>query len=310
MNTDIMNSFMKNLDWEAIDTKLMLRHDPNTRVARRKFFASCDDSGGGSLDVAELKAGVLRLLVDSKGQSLVPMGDELLPAVRCAFNASRNLEKSGKKKGKQYKVASGKKAKVGAPEFHAFLTAFKYYLQLLEMFEFLDGQGEDNQKLSLRECKRGIFLLNGWGITEEELDEKFAGVDAWVSHLSFKDFAMWCIEECGILASLELDNSDNEEVDQAKSRHAMQKEHGIEMRSDGHGMIARDSEENLETVKQLFHKWDEDGSGSICADELKKVLLSLDPNMSEEKTDKLFVAADKNKDGRLDLDEFLKWIMA
>jgi len=306
MNQDIFNTFMKNIDWEKMDTKLMLRQDPNTRAARKRFFLSIDGSGGGSLDADELKAGLLKLLVDASGKSLVPMGDELMPAVRCAFNAARHLEKSSK----NYKVSKGKKAKVGAKEFHAFLIAFKYYLQLLELFEFLDGQADDNQKLSLRECKRGSILLESWGITEQELDEKFSAVDAWTSHMPFKDFAQWCIEESGTLAKIRLDDSDDEVVHNAKALHGLQKDHGIELRSDGHGMIARQDDDNFETVALLFKKWDSDGSGSITCDELEKVLLQLDKSMTPDKVQTLFEAADKNKDGKLCCDEFLKWLLS
>jgi hypothetical protein len=53
MNKDIYNSFMKNMDWEKIEAKLMLRQDPVTRAARRKFFYEIDDSGGGLLGPGE-----------------------------------------------------------------------------------------------------------------------------------------------------------------------------------------------------------------------------------------------------------------
>jgi len=310
MNKDMWSTFMKNIDWEKMDTKLMIRQDPVTRANRKKFFLSIDDSGGGALDAKELKNGVQKLLVDTNGESLVPMGDELMPAVTCAFNASRNLETDSKKDGVKKKVAKGKKAKVGIVEFRPFLIAFKNYLQLLELFEFMDGQGEDNQKLSLRECKRGILLLNGWGITEEELEEKFKGVDAWTSHLSFKKFAEWAIEESGALDNLECDDDESDAVVHARSLHTLQKEHGIELRSSGHGVVARDSEENHEMVEQLFAKWDSDKSGCISEEELGAILKELGSGMTDEQLKTLFAQADHNKDGKLDYNEFLKWLLS
>lgn len=304
--SDPLNTWMRNINWGQIDTKLMIRQDPATRAARKRFFSEMDNSGGGSLDARELKEGVLKLLVDDHGQCLVPMGDELMPAVTCAFNASRHMEKSRK----GYKVSKGKKAKVGLTEFRPFLVAFKHYLQLLELFEFLDGQGEDNQRLSLRECKRGTLLFTEWGITEEELEAKFKGVDAWVSHLTFKDFATWCIEESGYLANLELDESDHEDVFRAKTTHEMQKEHGIELKRDGHGVRARDNEENNDTCSQLFHLWDTDGTGSISEEELTVVLRSLNPAFTVEQMSQLFAKADHNQDGSLDYDELLKWLLS
>lgn len=305
MNQLPIEQWLKQMDWEKLETKLMIRQDPVTRKARLKFYKEIDDSGGGALDVKELKLGLTKLLVDHDGTSLVPMGDELMPAITCAFDAAKNLEKSSKKK----KVQTGKKAKVGMLEFHAFLVAFKYYLQLVELFEIIDGQADDNQKLSLRECKRAAMLLEEWGITNEELEEKFSAVPAWESYMPFKQFAKWCIEESGALNKLECDNSDAEDVVEGKVRHTVQKEHGVEMKSDGHGVVARQNEENEETVQELFKKWDKDGSGNISEEELSFVLQDLGMKLSDDQFKKLFESADHNKDGSLCYREFLNWVL-
>jgi len=312
MNKDIFSCWMKNIDFKVIDDKLMLRQDPHTRAARKAFFWTIDGNGKGALDADELKAGMLQLLVDDSGEPLVPMGDELMPAVRCAFEISRNLEIATKRK----KVAKGKKAKVGETEFRAFLLAFKSYLQLLELFEYLDGQADDNQLLSLRECKRGVFMLADWGITEDELNEKFSAVDPWTSYLSFKDFATWCIAESGTLAGLDVEDSDDDEIVRAKSVFDLQKEHGIEWQgvaSHGqvsvHGAKVRQSDENRERVMELFAQWDSDKSGGISEDELGQVLIALDPNMTPEQVKALFVGADTNNNGSLSHDEFLGWLL-
>merc|ERR1711871_831083 len=127
--------------------------------------------------------------------------------------------------------------------------------------------------------------------------EKFKGVDPWVSHLKFKDFAKWCIQESGCLDKLDLDNSDNEDVARAKSLNRLQSEHGIEMKSDGgHGVVVRHTDENQERVRMLFAEWDADMSGTISKEELKKVFLALDSKMTDKAIDQLFTAADGNKD--------------
>lgn len=297
---------MKNIDWDRMDARLMIRQDPQTRDARKRFFKEVDTSRGGGLDAEELKVGIEKLMTEDDGSCLVPMGDELMPAVKCAFNASKHLEKAGKGR----KVKKGKAAKVSMKEFHAFLIAFKYYLQLLELFEWIDGQAEDNQKLSLRECRRAIFLLNGWGITEEELEEKFKGVDAWTSHMKFKDFAEWCIDESGCLNRLQLDDSDNEDVVHGKTMHKLHSQHSVELKSEGYGVVPTNNVSNQELVLNLFRQWDVDGSGSITEAEMAAVLTALDPDLTAEQVSMLFSKADHDKDGNLDMNEFLSFILA
>merc|ERR1712187_1061263 len=100
-------------------------------------------------------------------------------------------------------------------EFHAFIIAFRYYLELAELFEHLDACQEDDQKLSLRECRKGLEQLKVWGVTKEALESQFVGVDVWTPKWKFADFAKFCVEkrwaEMNLANELELD-SDDEEV--------------------------------------------------------------------------------------------------
>jgi len=59
------------------------------------------------------------------------------------------------------------------------------------------------------------------------------------------------------------------------------------------------------TVRETFVHWDNDGSGSITRTELSQIFKQL--GLSEDAIDKLFVSIDKNKDGQIDLQEFMNW---
>eukprot|EP00928_Gymnodinium_smaydae_P097681 TRINITY_DN8907_c1_g5_i1.p1 TRINITY_DN8907_c1_g5~~TRINITY_DN8907_c1_g5_i1.p1 ORF type:complete len:842 (+),score=156.39 TRINITY_DN8907_c1_g5_i1:35-2560(+) len=57
-----------------------------------------------------------------------------------------------------------------------------------------------------------------------------------------------------------------------------------------------------------FKKWDKDGDGFINEDELRQVLLAV--GGKADQTGDIIRVADKNKDGKLDYEEFLAWIFS
>lgn len=67
-------------------------------------------------------------------------------------------------------------------------------------------------------------------------------------------------------------------------------------------------DEDTERVIDMFKHWDTDGDGTITRAELKRVLLLLNPAFTEPDLSKLMKAADKNKDGIIDFEEFVEWL--
>lgn len=63
----------------------------------------------------------------------------------------------------------------------------------------------------------------------------------------------------------------------------------------------------LEHAKEVFNRFDTDGSGEICSNELGEMLLSLDLDASPEESDALFRYLDTNGSGSISLEEFLPW---
>ena len=53
-------------------------------------------------------------------------------------------------------------------------------------------------------------------------------------------------------------------------------------------------------------RFDPEGSGSICAEEIRFIMKSLPLEVSDEEVDKMIRAVDKNKDGKIEFEEFKK----
>eukprot|EP00928_Gymnodinium_smaydae_P053981 TRINITY_DN37834_c0_g1_i1.p1 TRINITY_DN37834_c0_g1~~TRINITY_DN37834_c0_g1_i1.p1 ORF type:complete len:434 (+),score=135.16 TRINITY_DN37834_c0_g1_i1:103-1404(+) len=76
------------------------------------------------------------------------------------------------------------------------------------------------------------------------------------------------------------------------------------------GALAKDNVDD-QAVKELvniFSAWDEDGDGVIAHEELKNVLRTLNPNMTEQAISGIIGSADVNGDGYIDLYEFVDWL--
>ena len=67
-----------------------------------------------------------------------------------------------------------------------------------------------------------------------------------------------------------------------------------------------DTEEDL---IETFKKFDTDGNGLITAKELRHVMATLGENMTEEEADEMIREADKDEDGYINYQEFVKIMM-
>lgn len=70
-----------------------------------------------------------------------------------------------------------------------------------------------------------------------------------------------------------------------------------------------DHRDDGEYIKETFEAWDADGSGYIEKDELKRVLLALNPDFAERDLNKLVKTIDKNSNSRIEYNEFCEWMM-
>lgn len=285
--------------WEDIKTKLPLAQDPESRATRSAVFERWNTRGKGGMDGsltrAELERGIQVLLAGDIGIDV----EEATKATLCAWKLSRNLAPSKKK-------ANAKN--VNAKEFHAFVVAFRYYLELAELFEHLDAKQEDDQMLSLRECRRGLEQLAKWGISERLLQDKFEGLEIWTPKWKFEDFAKFCIEKRWSAMNLDLElDTDDEDVQLEAATAAVREISGVTHKK---RQQARQLQQNRMKVMEIFKKWDLDYSGKITEGELATALSALNPDITPEIASKLVELADANNDGMIDYEEFCLWVFA
>mmetsp|Transcript_159182 Transcript_159182/g.296728 ORF Transcript_159182/g.296728 Transcript_159182/m.296728 type:complete len:309 (-) Transcript_159182:31-957(-) len=290
------------MDLEFVKKLLPAGQDANDRAVRQTLFEMWKKPGKKTLSLDDVKAGVDALLVDYRGEH---MGDsavekikkDMMASVSRAFKAARGLSESKRKK----KRHGGKNKRIDAVEFHAFLATLQHYIEIAFMFESMDDSCDDNQKLSLRECKTHLARLEKWGIDESELEEKFKGVDSWTSKLGFLEFADWLIKCRWGKLELELDDSEGEEVLKEQAGEQMRKECGF---------ASKTSDMTWKQMTDIFYRYDSDGNGQISLEELQKVIVAMSGGSfwTPEKMESLFHAADSDHDGQVDYEEFCRWL--
>ena len=64
-----------------------------------------------------------------------------------------------------------------------------------------------------------------------------------------------------------------------------------------------------EELRKTFNIFDIDGNGYISADEIKKTMAHLGENLTDEEVNDMIKAADKNGDGKIDINGKIKKFM-
>lgn len=71
-----------------------------------------------------------------------------------------------------------------------------------------------------------------------------------------------------------------------------------------------DDESRIAEIEELFRQSDKDDNGKIDFPEFAELMGNLDPQMTRSALEIGFRDIDTNKDGRINLDEFLEWWLA
>ena len=62
-----------------------------------------------------------------------------------------------------------------------------------------------------------------------------------------------------------------------------------------------------EEMKEAFRYFDKSGDGFVSITELRHALMKLGDTMADDELEEMMALADKNEDGQLSYDEFVKW---
>jgi len=160
-----------------------------------------------------------------------------------------------------------------------------------------------DHKLACREVLKGKDKFAEWGISEEMLRAKFAGVDSWVPHMTFVELADWIMKYRMEDLHLKLDDSEDEEVQFEAASATLKASVDLSFPE-----LGADSDLNMLKIKEVFAAWDNDNSGGIEFEELASVMKALNPDFTDRKCRLLFEAADTNHDGIITFDEFFVFV--
>jgi len=277
------------VDWEAIGNPLPIAQIPKERELRRALFDQLDVNKNSYLNLTEVMAGLPKLLeggddrrTHEASKYLVPLeAKDLRTSARAAFRAAQHV--SPPPKGRRARHAADC---IDRHEFHALLVAFMIHIELDLILAEMD-RSEDKRVHWKGEVDKFVDKLEPWNITKKQCKAKLG--DDWTP-MPFKKFKEWCIlrrfHGSGGMP-LELDENDPDAT-----------------LKDAAGVG------NLGAVLKSFANWDEDKTGSISREELKRILMELDEKFTEEMADQIFDAADVNKDGGIDYVEFAAWLTA
>lgn len=72
-------------------------------------------------------------------------------------------------------------------------------------------------------------------------------------------------------------------------------------------MSGRQSDEYV--LRTVFTEFDVNGDGSLCAEEMQKLLAKLQIRVGDQYVKELMVRFDRNKNGRIEFDEFVQFII-
>jgi len=87
---------------------------------------------------------------------------------------------------------------------------------------------------------------------------------------------------------------------------------GVMNRTDFLGVgqeILKNSCDQMDDVKAAFRVFDSNDNGSISKEELREAMVNLGQRCTEEEFSTMFATADKNRNGRIDFDEFVEMML-
>merc|ERR1719188_2680696 len=73
--------------------------------------------------------------------------------------------------------------------------------------------------------------------------------------------------------------------------------------------ILKNSCDQMDDVKAAFRVFDSNDNGSISKEELREAMVNLGQRCTEEEFSTMFATADKNRNGRIDFDEFVEMML-
>ena len=182
-----MQNDFKNYDWTGLLEKLPVKKTAEERAKRREIWKAIDMNGNGFVSLAEFDRGVRDVL------NLPDIFKQKKVLIR-AFNAAKNKIKGKAKQSGDY---------IEWLEFRYILIYLRQYLEYYAMFCRLDTS--DDFKINLDEFKKGLPIMEKWGVKISNPQEEFNKIDNNKSgNIMFEEFAEYAIKK-----NLDLEDDDD-----------------------------------------------------------------------------------------------------
>jgi len=160
------------IDFEAMVGKLPVADTKEDKKKRKEMFKSIDQSGNGSLSLAEIELGVLNYMGEDAGQ--------LKDAIRMAYKVA--------KKGRGGKDDDYVERK----EMKTLLICLKRYFELWAAFEAIDSG--DDKRINFDEFSKAVEVLKKWDVEIEDPQAEFDSMDSNDGGQAlFGEFCAWAL---------------------------------------------------------------------------------------------------------------------
>eukprot|EP00758_Cryptobia_borreli_P003794 Tbor_TRINITY_DN3989_c0_g1::TRINITY_DN3989_c0_g1_i2::g.798::m.798 len=178
-------------DWEMMRQKLPRTRSAEDNKKRDDLFKLFDPNGNGHLSLAEVDKGAREIL------QLHKITDKLSPILIRAFTAAKDVRK-------RHGHTNDNTDYVQCPEFRLLLVYIYDYFEMWVAFDEIDTS--DDRRVSLKEFKAAVPMIESWGIKISNPEATFKSIDNnGGGMILFSEFCDWAIAQ-----HLDVDDNENQ----------------------------------------------------------------------------------------------------
>jgi Ca2+-binding EF-hand superfamily protein len=143
-------------------------------------------------------------------------------------------------------------------------------------------------------------------MTEEQIDEAMAEMDEDGSgEVDFEEFREWYHSR---EARKRAKEEEDKKAQEQKQSEKLQRASSVTKKHERTGDVDVDDPAFEEKLRQIFERYDDDGSGEIDAEELGQIFEALGQPMEEDELLQLVEEIDEDGSGMIEFDEFLQMV--